>query len=87
MARQNLVIYVVVDENGDYAVHEEDMDEAIERYNNNCSGTITGFYTIQLSVPIRPVDSVTIKATVPDTAQPGDAAAFSGQVLMVKPPE
>jgi hypothetical protein len=87
MARQNLVIYVVVDEHGDYAVHEEDMDEAIERYNNNCSGTITGFYTIQLSVPIRRVEESKIIASVPDSAQPGDSTLIGGQVLMVKPPE
>lgn len=85
--RQNIILYVVVDENGDYAAHEDSFDEAVERYNEGHDAALTGYYTLQVSVPIRPVDSVTIKATVPDTAQPGDSTPISGQVLMVKPPE
>lgn len=85
--RQNITLYLVVDEHGDYATHEEDMNGAIERYNDDYSGTVTGYYTLEVSVPIRPVEASKVIASVPDSAQPGDSTPISGHVLMVKPPE
>lgn len=50
-ATQNLPIYVVQNADGEYEIHAEGFDEAIERFEENFSGPIVAMYKIDFIVP------------------------------------
>lgn len=68
--KTTLKLYVVVDDDGDHAVSNYDMDNAESLYNDEFSGTIVARYEIDFIIPTPRAKTVRVEITAPDDHRP-----------------
>lgn len=79
-----LDLYVVVDDNGDYSVHEEDIGEACDRHSDNYSQAPLNRYHIRFTIPQPKPTTVEIEAS---SVGPGQDQPFGNVARVVYNPD